>query len=390
MHAVILNWQLGTNFGWGLLGLNMFAHWAHDAHLQPIMGLPIQQDQLYGVDPLRHLRIWGPAQASNEFLAALGPVDPTRAIDAIQIDCLGNDFTSAIPRRSRRMIGRMIFETSAFEPARELLKKYDLLLTASNWNAAMLKEATGRDAHIIHEGVDLSMFCPAPRSGWLDPDRFYIFSGGKVEYRKGQDLVLLAFKRFASRHANAVLVTAWQSPWPQYSVGFRGRLATAITLNARGMLDVPRWAVENGIDARQLIDIGRIANVLMPGVLREMHVVLQPSRAEACTGLPVKEAMACGLPVIAARNTGMLDILTDENCIPLRRQSAVVQINELGTEGWGESDLEEIDAALEFVYQNRAAGTAMGARARQYLIDNGRTWQQHAASLKQWVLANAA
>jgi glycosyltransferase involved in cell wall biosynthesis len=389
VHAVILNWQLGTNFGWGILGLNVFAQWAHDPQLQPIMGLPIKQDQLYGVDPLRHSRIWGRAQASNEFLAALGTVDPSRAINAIQIDCLGNDFASAIPRRSRRMIGRTIFETSALEPARELLKKYDLLLTASRWNAAMIKEATGRDATVIHEGVDLSMFCPAPRSGWLDPDHFYIFSGGKVEYRKGQDLVLLAFKQFASRHADAVLVTAWHSPWPQYSVGFRGRLAAPITINASGILDVPRWAVENGVDAHRIIDIGRIANVLMPGVLREMHVVLQPSRAEACTSLPVKEAMACALPVIAARNTGMLDILTDENCFPLRRQSAVAQIDELGTEGWGESDLEEIDAALEYVYQNRAAGAAAGARARQYLIDNGRTWQQHAASLKQWVLANA-
>jgi glycosyltransferase involved in cell wall biosynthesis len=128
----------------------------------------------------------------------------------------------------------------------------------------------------------------------------------------------------------------------------------------------------------------------MPGVLREMHVVLQPARAEACTSLPVKEAMACGLPVIAARNTGMLDILTDENCLALRRQSAVIPINNLGTEGWGESDIDEIDAALEFVYQNREAAAAIGARARQSLIDNGRTWQQHAAALKQWVLANAA
>jgi glycosyltransferase involved in cell wall biosynthesis len=390
MHAVILNWQLGTNFGWGLLGLNLFAQWAHDQELQPIMGMPIKQDQLYGVDPLRHSRIWPTAQASNEFLTALGDVDPTRAINAIQIDCIGNDFESATPRRSRRMIGRTIFETSATAPARELLKKYDLLLTASNWNAAMLKQATGRDAAIIHEGVDLSLFCPAPRSGWLDPDRFYIFSGGKVEYRKGQDLVLMAFRRFASRHADAMLVTAWHSPWPQYSVGFRGRLDASINLNTAGMLDVPRWAVENGISARQVLDVGRIANILMPGVLREMHVVLQPSRAEACTSLPVKEAMACGLPVIAARNTGMLDILTDDNCLPLRRQGAVVPINNLGTDGWGESDIEEIDAALESVYQDRDAGAATGVRARQYLIDNGRSWQQHAASLKQWVLANAA
>jgi len=390
MRDLILNWQLGVNFGWGILGLNLFAHLAHDDELRPIMGVPITQDQLAGVDPLRHSRIWGAAQVSNSYLASLGGGDPTRKLDAIQVDCLGNNFTDASRYRSGVMIGRIIFETSALNGAAALLEKYDLLLTGSTWNAEMLKAATGRTAHVIHEGVDVSMFCPAPRSGWLDPERFYVFSGGKIEYRKGQDLVILAFERFAARHPDATLVTAWHSPWPQYSVGFGGRLESPIRMGPRGMLDVMRWVTENGLDPGQVIDIGQIANVLMPGVLREIHVVLQPSRAEACTSLPVKEAMACGIPVIAARNTGMLDILTDENSFPLRRQSRVIPINDLGTEGWGESDIEEIVAMLEFTYQNRAAAAATGVRARQYLIDNGRTWQQHTATFRQWLMENAA
>jgi glycosyltransferase involved in cell wall biosynthesis len=380
---------MGVNFGWGLLGLNIFAHLAHDKALRPIMGHPITQDQLAGVDPLRHSRIWGAAQISNAYLAALGGGDPTRKLNALQIDCLGNNFTDVSRYRSGVMIGRTIFETSALNSAAALLRKYDLLLTASTWNAEMLEAATGRTVRVIHEGVDESVFCPAPRSGWLDPDRFYVFSGGKIEYRKGQDLVILAFKRFAARHPDATLVTSWHSPWPQYSVGFGGRLESPIKMGQRGMLDVMRWVTENGLDPSQVIDIGQIANVLMPGVLREIHVVLQPSRAEACTSLPVKEAMACGIPVIAARNTGMLDLLTDENCIPLRRQSPVVAIDELGTEGWGESDIEEIVAALEFTYQNRKVAAETGLRARQYLIDNGRTWKHHVATLRQWLLDNA-
>jgi glycosyltransferase involved in cell wall biosynthesis len=234
------------------------------------------------------------------------------------------------------------------------------------------------------------MFCPAPRSGWLDPDRFYVFSPGKIEYRKGQDLVILAFKRFAGRHPDATLVTAWHSPWPQYAVGFKGRLASPITIGQNGMLDVMRWVTDNGLDARQVIDIGQIVNVLMPGVLREVDVVVQASRAEAGTCIPVKEAMACGVPVIAPLNTGMLDLLTDENCIPLRRQSPVPAIDELGTEGWGESDVDEIVAALERVYQDRAGAAALGSRARRLLIERGRTWPAHAAAVKQWVLEQAA
>jgi glycosyltransferase involved in cell wall biosynthesis len=156
-----------------------------------------------------------------------------------------------------------------------------------------------------------------------------------------------------------------------------------------GSLDIRRWVVENGVDPAQVIDVGHIPNVLLPGILREMHVSLQLSRAEACTNLPVMEAMACCVPVIAAINTGMLDLLNEENSIPLRHQSPVPAPNAFGTDGWGESDLDEIDAALEFAYQDRTAAAARGKRARQWLIENGRTWQQHASKLKQWLLENA-
>jgi glycosyltransferase involved in cell wall biosynthesis len=389
MRDVILNWQLGTNFGWGLLGLNLFAQWANDARLRPVMGCPIEAAQLAGLDALRIARILTAVNSSNEYLQHQRERNPQQCPDAVCIDALGNDFQPASQCRASFMIARTIFETTSTQLARERLEKYALLLTASTWNAALLWDATGREARVIHEGVDVSTFCPGPRSGWLDPERFYVFSGGKVEFRKAQDLVLLAFKGFAARHADAVLVTAWHSPWPDISRGFRGLLAAPLTVGANGMLDVKRWVVENGIDAGQVLDLGAVPNVLMPGVLREMHVALQPSRAEACTNLPVKEAMACGVPVIAARNTGMLDLLTDDNCIMLRRQSPVNAPGPTGTEGWGESDVEEMDAALEFAYQDRRAAAARGAAARQWLLANGRTWQQHAATLKDWVLANA-
>ncbi len=65
-----------------------------------------------------------------------------------------------------------------------------------------------------------------------------------------------------------------------------------------GLSNIKKWAVDNGIDPRQVIEIFSIPNQMMPTILREMDVALQPSRAEACTNLPVKEAMACGVPVI--------------------------------------------------------------------------------------------
>jgi hypothetical protein len=57
------------------------------------------------------------------------------------------------------------------------------------------------------------LFRPRPKTGWHG-DRFKIFSGGKLEFRKGQDLVLLAFRAFAHRHSDVLLGTAWSQPWP--------------------------------------------------------------------------------------------------------------------------------------------------------------------------------
>jgi glycosyltransferase involved in cell wall biosynthesis len=128
----------------------------------------------------------------------------------------------------------------------------------------------------------------------------------------------------------------------------------------------------------------------MPHVLREMDVSLQPSRAEACTNLPAKEAMACGVPVIIADNTGAKDLIDAATCIPLRSQRPVSGFGEWGTDGWGESDIDEMVAALDFAYENRQEARAIGMRGADWLVANRRTWQDHASALKSLVLSLSA
>ena len=387
MKNVFLNWQLGNTFGWGILGLNVFSHWANDPDIRPLMGRPIADADVALLDPLRWRRVRDAMTHSNQFLAALQEdVDGRTHVDAVLVDSLGNGLSPSHCYGTHD-IARCIFENTDLPAAAAALGRYDALLVASNWNAQLLEQATGRQAKVIFEGVDTSLFCPAPKSGVMDRDTFHVFSGGKVEFRKGHDLVLLAFKEFHERHSDALLVTAWHSPWPQLSEGFRGRLASALELGADGALDIGNWVSRNGIDPHAVIDLGFVPNPLMPSVLREMDVALQPSRAEACTSLPVKEAMACGLPVIAALNTGMLDLLNDENCIPLKTQARITDHDGASTDGWGESDVDEIVAALEFAYEHREDARQLGMRSRTWLIEHGRTWQSHAAELKQWILS---
>jgi glycosyltransferase involved in cell wall biosynthesis len=385
-RKVLLNWELNNNFGWGILGLNVFFQWAKDPDLTPVGGTPISNEAVRMIDPLRLSAVSKAITASNDFLeqahqAGTGRVD----IDGTVIDPISHGL-HASRFFGTSNIGRCIFENTDISDFEASLHKFDALLCGSNWNADIIRRRTGRIVEVIFEGIDPSLFCPGPRSGVLDPEKFYIFSGGKVEFRKGQDLVLRAFREFALRHHDAVLVTAWHSPWPQISAGFKGTLQAPLTLDQNGMLNVKQWVADNDIDPERVIEIFSTPNQLMAPLLREIDVAIQPSRAEACTNLPVKEAMACGVPVIVGNNTGMKDLITGDNCVALWNQRAVPSQPHCQTDGWGESNVDEICAALDRLYLDRVYRSAIGTTAARWVREH-RTWQMHAAQLKTFVLS---
>jgi glycosyltransferase involved in cell wall biosynthesis len=382
MRTILMNWQLNSTFGWGILGLNLLSQWAHHSAIQPVMGYPITDSDLAALDPLCLAHLLPAMQASNRYLAALRPDSSGQTrIPGIVIDAIGNDLASG-KITGQYSVGRVIYDDTTLPDAHRKLAHFDALLCGSSWNAQRLRYITGRDVKVIHEGVDISLFFPGPRACALDPNRFYIFSGGKIEFRKGQDLTLKAFRAFGQRHPDAILVTAWHSPWPILSAGFKGCLSHPLRLTSEGRVDVYQWVADNGINPAQVIDIGPVPNPAMPTILRSMDVCLQPSRAEPCTSLPVKEAMACGLPVIAAANTGMLDLLTAQNCLPLTRQYPVRQA---GKEGWGESDVEEMVEKLEWVYTHREEAKRLGHDAASWIGQAQRTWQHHGQQLLSWL-----
>jgi len=386
---VLLNWQASNTFGWGLLGLGIALHWASDPEIEPLMGFPLGPDDFPCMDPLKVLALGPAVFASHQMQGDLrsGKLK-LRERQVMVMDALSNGFTGPnLHHYGSHNVGRCVFEDTRIDGLESRLAKYDSLLCASNWNAAMLRAISDKPIAMIHEGIDDSQFFPVPKSGFLDPGRFYVFTGGKIEFRKAQDLVLLAFREFAARHDDAVLVAAWRSPWPQVSAGFQGRLAAPLGLTARGTLDVPRWLAENGIPSRQFIELPRIGNSLMPSIYRDMDCAVQVSRCEPCTNLPAKEAMACGVPVILADNSGTRDLVGEDNCVPLRSQGVVSGPAGEGTDGWGEIRVDELVAALEDLYTDTERRKRIGARGAEWIIEHKRTWRDHASALKNHLLS---
>jgi len=387
MKPALLNWPIAATSGWGIVGLNLFLNWANDSELAPLVGGPIGPNEMAGVDPLRVLVSRDAILRSNAFQQDLQRArSGNRSLAMPVIEGLGNGLYFPDGLRGTHTIGRCIFEDTRLSGLDTKLAKYDSLLCASHWNAELLRANCAKPVAVVFEGIDPSLFHPAPKSGVLPKDRFYVFSGGKVEFRKGHDLTLLAFREFSRRHTDAVLVTFWHSPWPQLSIGFRGRLDAPLGQTADGRIDVKTWVARNGIDPAKVIELGPVPNAIMPPILREMDCALAPSRAEACTNLLVKEAMACGVPVILAPNTGVKDLVADGNCVPLMRQQPVRDFDQWGTDGWGESDVEEMVEALERLYSDSALRKTIGARGSEWLIENGRTWQNHAQQVKSLLM----
>lgn len=389
MQKVLMRWQASSFFGWGVAGMNLFELWAGDPDIQPLMGETIIPRLFAGIDPLRHTVIQPAVTASNQFLEALtaGKLN-LREHGVVVIDGFGNAFAPVVKHNGQpgvRNVAKCVFEDTRIRETQRI-ESYDGLLCASEWCAGMLRAVTDKPVVTIHEAVDRSLFFPGPRSGILDPECFYVFTGGKVEYRKAQDLVIMAFREFAARHDDAVLVATWNSPWPEFAAGFQGNLPAPLRLGPNGALDLRRWVTENGISPHQFIELPMTPNFVMPMILREMDCSLQVSRCEGGTNLPAKEAMACGVPVIVANNTGTKEIIDGDNCVALTSQDRVTGEPETGTDGWGESRVEEIVAALEKLYSDTQMRKRIGARGAQWIVEHRRTWQDHASDLKDYVL----
>ena len=378
-EALIFRWGVSPLFGWGVYGLNLMRHWPRVADgASAWSSTRIDEQALAGLNPLE-LRALGEGLAGSAGLcAALAErAGQSTRFDGVVLNGLNTMAPPDIQLTGRITGGVTFIEKTDLPGAADAARDYTLIIAGSSWNEALLRANGVTNVTTVLQGVDPTIFHPAPRAGALE-GRFAVFSGGKLEFRKGQDMVLLAFRAFAQRHPEAILVTAWHSPWPQLAITLNGPHIAPVPFDATGAVRIADWAVANGIPADQVIDLGGIPNYRMAGVLREMDVALFPNRCEGGTNLVAMECMACGLPVIVSNNTGHKDLVATGAPFVLARQRPVPDIGG-GTEGWGESDVEEMVEALETAWRDRDQARRRGEAGAAAMA--GWNWRQQVGRL---------
>lgn len=355
-RKVLFDWGIADYFGWGVYGFNLLYHGQMRQDLEVI---PLSKPSyLYPLDPLTK-RFLEPATnrsgqlkvgVNDHFLVGGGNQVPQRKHEKLP--------TSLVTFFERNPLGPDDLER---------MRSYDRIVTGSTWNTNVL-EGHGLKPIKVIQGIDTENFRPLPKRYFKD--RFVVFSGGKLEHRKGQDLLVKAFSIFASTHPDALLIAAWRSPWEK---NLNASINTAeVCLPYQPQEDVGQsireWLSKNGLKEEQYLVLEATPNRLMPDVFREVDLAIFPNRCEGGTNLVAMEALCSGVTCALSVNTGHLDLVGPENCIPLSHQG---RVNAPDTVDWGESSVEEILAALQSTYDGKRVNVE---RARDSVVDF--TWSR--------------
>lgn len=377
--ALGLTWTLSTSSGYGLYGLQILLQFLRRGGARALVTLAPGHVMLPALSQAKLLPL---LQAGQKVEAAIkaNPNDILR-LDHPVLFAVGNDavgFPNQDRVRGSYNIGCAAVEHATLSPhGHAVLKYYDTLIAISRWNEAVLKSFGGPPVHLCLQGIDTTLFTPGPSSG-LYKDRFLVFSGGKFEFRKAQDIVVAAFKLFQARHPEALLITCWQntlSPPPAPFLA-TGHVKTMPERDAQNLLLLDAWLLREGLPAGSFLNLPFIPNMLMPPILRECHAAIFPNRCEGGTNLVAMEAMACGVPTFVAANTGQQDLIDLLGAPALSKAGPTTAPFPETTQDWGETSPEEVFQALENTYtsyqeaQNGAAQRAQRLKEWDWGLQN--------------------
>lgn len=210
------------------------------------------------------------------------------------------------------------------------LGRFDAVLTCSDWLRGRLAERLPELAPRIHHvgnGVDTARFHPAADARPRPPRRLLFV--GRVSPEKGVHVLARAFAALAPRHPGLELqLVGAVGLFPYalmrliadhpavvdalrfYGDGLPARLRLQV-LRARTSYRDALLAEVPAALHRRLIWSGTVSHCELPGVYRGADILVSPSVCEEPFGIPIAEAMASGLPVVATDGGGVRELVAD-------------------------------------------------------------------------------
>ncbi|MGD8777579.1 MAG: methyltransferase domain-containing protein [Ignavibacteria bacterium] len=275
----------------------------------------------------------------------------------------GIEFQSLSKIWGKRNVGYTFFENELIDSSHANSEKYDMILGGCTWCRDKLKEKGITNTDVLIQGIDPEIFYPIEEE--KDEDLFVIFSGGKFELRKSQDLILNAIKILQQKYNDIVLINAWYNMWPQTMELVARSNHIRFELEGDKWIDRMNHLYEiNGIDKNKILTYELIPNTELREFYKQTDIGIFPNRCEGGTNLVLMEYMACGKPVIASYTSGHKDIVNEQNSLLLKdMQPYKIYSNNRLWADWEEPSIDEIISQVEYAYHNRNEIKKIGRQA---------------------------
>jgi glycosyltransferase involved in cell wall biosynthesis len=262
-----------------------------------------------------------------------------------------------------------MMETQTVHPdfVRRLNGRYHECWVPTSWNREVLRSSgLNIPCYIAPLGVDPDVYKPGPhrrlpaaellttsRAGLLEsPEGLLFITTYQPTFRKGINTLLDAFERAFSEDPQAALVLATTLYAPSSIEG---------TLR------------ERGLKSRVYLLRGKFSEGGLADIYRSCDAYVSASLGEGWN-LPLCEAAACGLPVIAGRHSAHAELFTDDCAYffepdgyePVRGAESISPwFEDQRFAHFGDCSIKQLAGQLRNVKDHRAQAFERGARASE-------------------------
>ncbi len=225
----------------------------------------------------------------------------------------------------------------------------------SNFNKSTFAAAGVKaPIYIMPFGIDVDHFNPKIYAKRISP-KFTFLSVFEWSERKGQELLFKAFKEEFKNSKDVILIIKVFNPDHRNNIE----------------LELANLNIKADDDNIIVLLNADIPYYQLGSLYRGVDCFVLPTRGEGW-GMPIMEAMTCGIPAIATNWSAQCDFMNEENSYLIKVKKLIPAITKspyYKDLNWAEPDYEHLKYLLRYVYEHREEAKQKAIKASNMIIE---------------------